>query len=151
MSDLFEEKVWQPALEVVNIYEDYEIFRKSFAGVPPNIGRAYAASFIGAEICNGGFSQLFYNSTGILVPEGIEGMRLLGMRQTADVVQKAVDQLGEPYPREREDRITRLEQLEKLQGKKTWWPFESEFYKLINAENGGFQKAAEKFAATVER
>jgi hypothetical protein len=53
---------------------------------------------------NGGLLQLFWNGTGVLVPEGIEGINTIGMPRTASFLQRAADALGSPFPRERDDR-----------------------------------------------
>jgi hypothetical protein len=57
-----------------------------------------------AEVHNGGFLQLFWNNTGVLVPEAIEGLLAIGMLKMASILREAALPLGTPYPRDRDDR-----------------------------------------------
>jgi len=63
----------------------------------------YAAHFCLSEVHNGGFLQLFWNSTGVLVPEAIEGYQALGMPKLAATFASAAGVLGSAYPRDREE------------------------------------------------
>jgi hypothetical protein len=134
--------VVEPVWEKIDIYEGPETFVRTYAGAAKTARLLYAAHFCQSEVCNGGFDQFFWNSTGVLGPEAVEGFRAIGMSCTADLVQEAMEQLGEPYPRDREERQARLEgvsqdHLDKL---------DQEFFKLIVSENGGFARAADKYA-----
>jgi hypothetical protein len=64
----------------------------------------FAAHCCDAEICNGGLLQLFYNPTGIVVPEAYDGYMAVGKPELAAIVQRAANLLGEPYPRGWEER-----------------------------------------------
>lgn len=51
------------------------------------------------EIRNGGFKQLFKNSTGNLVPYAIHGFRLIGAERYAELMAKGAGVLGTDYPK----------------------------------------------------
>jgi hypothetical protein len=73
----------------------------------PQIG-LMAADRAHSEICNGGFYQLFYNSSGLLVPEAMEGFEMLDVPELAEIVRSAVETFEAPYPRDRESRLLEL-------------------------------------------
>ena len=119
----------------------------------------YAADLCAAEVQNGGFLQLFYNCTGVVVPEAIEGFHALHMPQTAGLVEEASKPLGSPYPRDEERRHEALlrapgKSLDEIESiaKDTQHPFigfrevtkdldfdalSSRFWELVRSENGG--------------
>jgi len=124
-----------------------------------------------AEVHNGGFLQLFWNSTGILVPEAEDGFRVIGMPAMATLVQMAASPLGSPYPRDRDDRWDALlaasgrkpreiEQIFKKQDN-LYLAFvdatstlgldalDKRFWETAETENGGFQDAATQYANSV--
>jgi hypothetical protein len=125
-----------------------ESFLSSFPTVPPELGLLYAAYFGQSEVCNGGFVQFFRNSTGVLAPEAVKGLEAIGQPQLANVLSQAMALLGSPYLRQRKARQEAAEKL-RIQGK--FAPLEEEFYKLISIENGGFESAANAYAASIVR
>ena len=50
------------------------------------------------EIRNGGFAQLFENSTGKLLPWAIDGFRTIGADEHAAICSRAAAMLGADYP-----------------------------------------------------
>ena len=71
----------------------------------------YALRWISSEVENGGFHQCFWNPTGSLLPEAIEGADVLGSPGWAQLLQEARDVLPAPYPRGHGHRRAALEQL----------------------------------------
>jgi hypothetical protein len=49
--------------------QDPDIFQHTFQSAPKISGLMFAAHFCQSEVCNGGFHQFFWNSTGVLAPE----------------------------------------------------------------------------------
>jgi hypothetical protein len=129
------------------IAEDWE----SEQGYLSNISRVSrpalllgTAHFCCSEICNGGFVQLFNNSTGMIVPEAIEGFRAIGMPETAAVIEEAVCVFGSSYPRDRDGRQrafaavgNRIAAFDALNDR---------FYQVVETENGGFEEAASRYS-----
>lgn len=137
----------EPYLETIDIYEGPRVFLKTMAKAPNHVGLLYAAHWCYSEVCNGGFHQFFSNSTGVLEPEAAKAFRLIGMPRIAKVVERASKHLGRPYPRDRAKRQRRL----KLVSKPALDKLDDQFFKLIETENGGFEKAADKYAARAGR
>lgn len=106
MSDRVESywEILKPRFEEINIYEGPEKYAESVAALPRLVTLLYATHMCASEIHNGGILQLFWNNTGVCVPEAIEGYAAIGMNNLAGILAKAALTLGEPYPRHRDDR-----------------------------------------------
>lgn len=64
------------------------------------------------QICNGGFSQFFYNSYGELAHEALSGFELLGLAQYADILRAAYAVFPDQrIPKDRDERVAILEAL----------------------------------------
>lgn len=155
--------------EVVKNYEDVPTFLQSIKDVRRPLLLLYAAHFCLSEVHNGGFLQLFWNSTGVLFPEAVGGYKALEMPKLAEIFTSADACLGSPYPRDREDRWDALLQAagrtedeltaifqhaEDLylgyQKATSSLPFEDlgkQAWELAKSENGGFQERAVAYAA----
>src|ERR1700679_2026989 len=70
--------------------DSVESFQRTFQNVPREFGLLYAAHFCQSEVCNGGFTQFFWNGTGVLAPEAVEGFVAIGQVNVADVVKGAM-------------------------------------------------------------
>jgi hypothetical protein len=163
--------VLKPLFKSVVTHKTADEYIRSISNHPRGLITLFAAYCCDAEIRNGGLLQLFYNPTGMCVPEAVEGYQSLGMSKCASIVQLAAQLLGDPYPREREDR---QEALLRSTGKSvdevteiarnTAHPFlgfrevtkeldldalTHEYYKFADAESGGFEQAAERYVATL--
>jgi len=57
-----------------------------------------------SEVGNGGLHQYFLNSTGYLLPDAVAGAQLLGEAELAAALREASTHLGDPYPRDHDDR-----------------------------------------------
>jgi catechol 2,3-dioxygenase-like lactoylglutathione lyase family enzyme len=154
------EKYWsilEPIWDSIDIGTP-EVFEQTFGAVPRSVGLLYAAHFCQSEVCNGGLTQFFWNSTGVLAPEAVDGFQAIGQAKVASVVQRAVKMLGDPYPRVRSDRWQALEKLRdhpvgtdsseqpSYENVALFEPLEDEFYSLLASEAGGFENAADAYA-----
>jgi hypothetical protein len=139
-------KLVEPIWDQVNIYDGADIFLSTYATTDQPAGAIYAAHFAQSEICNGGFHQLFSNSTGVLSPEAVQGFRLIGMNKTADLLVTAMDTLGNPFPRDRARRQKNLMDVPKEKLNR----LDRVFFKEIDQENGGFEAAANAFVSSLD-
>ena len=156
------EKYWS----VINPYWDAieidsaESFDRTFKTVPRNVGLLYAAHFCQSEVCNGGFTQFFWNSTGVLAPEAVEGFATIGQPKLGGVIEKAMLMLGLPYVRDRTVRWAAMERLHgdwqrtslerpRMKRVTSFEPLEQEFYALLRSEAGGFEEAADRYAESI--
>jgi len=136
----------EPVWDKISI-DDVGVFQETFAQAPLHAGLLYAAHFCQSEVCNGGFHQLFYNSTGVLAPEAVLGFRAIGQWKIAETVQAAMDVLGSPYPRDRELRWANLSRFTP----RSFDALNEQFFALLDTEAGGFEAAADDYAARNER
>jgi hypothetical protein len=161
-------EVVEPIFETVDTGRGFEEFTASCKGIPRTSILLLAAHWALSEVHNGGFLQLFWNSTGILVLEAMEGFYAMGLPQMAETLSDAAGQLGDPYPRERDDRWDALlvnsgkseEEIQEIFQKEDHLyvafckatsnlPFDrldDQFLELAETENGGFQQAATNYA-----
>ena len=134
-------RVIEASWEHINIYDGADVFRNTYDSAPKISGLMFAAHFCQSEVCNGGFHQFFWNSTGVLAPEAIEGFRRIGQHEVAEVVETAMGLLGASYLRDRAERQERLSRVPKT----ALDSLDEKFFSLIGCEAGGFQKAADHF------
>jgi hypothetical protein len=135
----------EPVWDAINIYDGPQVFAQTFRSASRASGLLFAAHFCQSEVCNGGFQQFFGNTTGVLAPEAVEGFREIGQSQIAALIEKAISLIGTPYPRDREERQTRLTQI----SRSSLDALDDMFYSLIESEAGGFEAAADRYAATI--
>lgn len=150
-----------------------EVFFPSIAPLPRSSVLLFAAHMCLAEVYNGGFLQLFWNNTGLMVPEGIEGFLNIGMPEMARLLCETARRLGEPYPRCRDERwdamlaasvlgefqLQRIFEKHKNEAKGLYLAFaeatlglgfdeiDKRFLETARVENGGFQDAATSYAS----
>lgn len=127
--------------DVIDFYEGPEVFLKTYNSVPRGSGLIFAAHYCQWDVCSGGFEQFFWNPTGVLAPEAVEGFREIGLPQAAAVTEAAMELLGPSYPRDRGKRKSRLAQLP--QG--AFDVLDETFFASIKLESGGFRAAASRY------
>ena len=141
-------QVIEPFWDLVNIYDGPEAFLASYQAVPMVPRVLYAAHFCESEVSNGGLHQFFSNDTGVLAPESLEALRILGLDSTAAILEEAMAFFGAVYPR---DQTTRVERLRLIPGEERaeWDPFvqlDSRFYESLGPEHGVFFDRLDAFA-----
>jgi len=139
-------RIVEPIWNTINL-DSVEVFLETYSRSPRDAALLYAAHFCQSEVCNGGFHQLFYNVTGVLAPEAVDGFRAIEQRRVAETVQAAMDALGSPYPR---DRGMRAEILAHFTPR-SFDALDEQFFALIRTEAGGFEVATDKYAVRSRR
>ena len=135
-------QVIEPIWNHINI-DQTSVFFDTYAKVPLKAALLYAAHFCQSEVCNGGFHQFFFNSTGVLAPEAAKGFRAIGQNKIAELVENAMLPFGLPYARDREERQSILDGLP-VQSLDS---LDEQFFSLIGTDAGGFEVAADRYAA----
>lgn len=138
----------EPYWEAVSIYDGWEVYLASLALIPAASQHLFATHWVGSEVDNGGFWQLFVNSSGVVLPEAVTGFEAIGMPMAAGVAAAAMARLGEPYPRDRTRRNEILEELgdDLAYGSSVINDWNQEFWVHLGEENGGFKAAADRYA-----
>ncbi len=135
--------VVEPVWDAINIYDGPADFLLTYERAEASARLLFATHFCQSEVRNRGFRQFFYNSTGVLAPEAAGGYQAVGQPEVAKIVLEAMAELGPDYSRDRDARRKILDSL----GKRHFDPLDKEFYELIDTEAGGFEAAADRFAA----
>lgn len=144
----------EPVWDTILTHEAPDTFLAKYQAAPEVSRVLFAAHWCQSEVCNGGFGQFFYNSTGVLAPEAAAAFRAVGMRRTADVVERAIKVFKGPYPRERMARQRAMTDIDNNAKSDAPYPFDELdplFFDLIKTEEGGFGAAADRYAATWRR
>lgn len=85
-----EEKAWQVIEEIWMDPGDVDD-RIRLEQLTPGQRAVYSLTWTEREVCNGGFHQYFWNPTGGLAHEAVEGVRLLGIDRYADLIVRAAE------------------------------------------------------------
>jgi hypothetical protein len=102
----------EPYWERISIYDGADTFRREFDRTPGVVANLFAGHWCVTEVRNGGFHQLFWNSTGVLAPEAAAAFEQIQLPDLASTVREAIAFFPEPYPRDREVRQLTLEAYE---------------------------------------
>lgn len=127
--------------------EDPGQFATQFRSIPIVCQHLLAAHIVTVEVSNGGFAQLCYNSTGLFIPTAPFAFEAIGMPKTAAVVERAIEWLGEPFPVDRDEREKRMMALSDLDDEEMLEALDEAFFEVIDNEAGGFDFAADAYAA----
>jgi hypothetical protein len=131
----------EPVWDVTNIYEGPDVFCETYNAAPKCARLMFAAHFCQSVVCNGGFHQFFFNSTGVLAPEAVESFREISQLEIASLLESAMRLLDHPYPRDRAERQQRLAEVPEG----ALDALDEKFFALIESENGGFESAADNY------
>ncbi|MCZ8254473.1 MAG: DUF4375 domain-containing protein [Polaromonas sp.] len=143
----------EPVWDTISIYEGGETFLAQYQASPEVSRVLFAAYWCQSEIRNGGFGQFFFNSTGVLAPEAAAAFRTLGMTRTGDLLVRAMETFKGPYPRDRDTRHRIMNEFAQANPDAPE-PFEvmdAVFFDLLDTEAGGFEAAADRYAAEWRR
>jgi len=148
--DLYYKVIDRLSPSVSDCWDDHKGFIPENSPGPLGIKLLYAATYADSDISNGGFFQFFHNSTGAIAPEAVEGLRLVGLHESAALLLKAMEFFGDSYPR---DRLARRAALEALPGypdifrREEWDPFLKlgDQYYEIRGGSDGLTRAANEF------
>lgn len=138
----------EPVWQAVDIYHGPELFVRSFEPIPKVAGHLFAAHWCQSEVCNGGLHQFFSNPTGVLAPEALHGFQAIGILEWAAILEEAMRFFGAPYPRDREERHSRLA-ARPGERREEWDPFyhlDERFYRWLRSGADRWPRAADEYA-----
>ena len=102
-----EESYWdiiEKAYPSATVYEGEETWTSEMKKYPSWVIDVLSVHWTVAEVENGGFAQYFLNTTGVMAPEALEGLKKLGSDKAAAMLCRAMNHLGSVYPRSRDVR-----------------------------------------------
>lgn len=138
-----------PVAEALQAFDEGEKYPQRFAGQPRRPALLFAAHWCKSAMSVAGFRDFFQSAAGVLAPEAVAGFRSIGMPQTAQTVENAMQFLGKPYPRDQIRRCALLDRVEQMThtGDGLFEDLDGAFYRYLALEAGGFEVAANRFAA----
>jgi hypothetical protein len=143
--DLLDEitrSIWQ----AVDIYRGPKTTMAGLSKLTSGQRASFTASWCDSEICNGGFHQLFFNSTGVLAEEAVKGFRLIGADSYADLISKAISVFpNHELPLHRGKRIKALESIPSDRLEEEFSPLEERYYKLHEGKGTDWERRAIRY------
>ena len=136
------------AEETIELDGGAEDYLESLARTPRELGLLYAAYVCQDEVSGGGFEQYFFGGAGVSAPEALEGFSAIGQASVASLLKGAMELFGGEYPRERLDRVEILDGMDGGTAD-TLMALEENFLDMALKEAGGFEAAAEQYAAAI--
>jgi hypothetical protein len=144
------ERYWSiltPFADALSISAKSETLLREMAMIPQIPRNLFAANWCVAEVCNGGFEQFFFNSTGVLGPEAADAFEAIGLPLLSKAVLTAMSFFGDAYPRDRIERQDRLQEIQRRSDRENIFDsIDKEFYALLASEGGGWEVAADAYA-----
>jgi hypothetical protein len=99
--------------EIVDFYQDKATYDKSSAPATRGQRAIYACTWYLCEVENGGHDQFFFNSTGMVWQDALDGLKLIGAEPFLEIYQQALACFPESTPSF--DRTERTEQLNSIE------------------------------------
>lgn len=93
-----------------DIYDSVEDYDRCLAPFTHEQRILYAVLWYQSEVDNGGHSQFFGNSTGIVYPDAVSGMRELNLPEGVEILNEAGRRMGGAPARDRTERERQLDQ-----------------------------------------
>lgn len=99
----------EPVWWCINIYDGEEAYKKDLEQFNTEQKHIFAIEWYIAEVNNGGHDQFYFNSTGIVWEDAMQGFEAVGLQNNYKILKASAERLG-GYPSK--DRNKRQEQLD---------------------------------------
>lgn len=100
-----------PMWDGVNIYDSLQTYEQDLSRFTESQRFANAMVWYSCEVNNGGHDQFFFNSTGIVWKDALDGFRKIGFDSAAEILWEAVSLLGGSPSFDRKERQEQLDSL----------------------------------------
>lgn len=102
-------EIIEPVWWTVNIYEDEQAYARSFVPFSTEQRHIFAVIWYIVEVNNGGHEQFYFNSTGIVWKDALEGLQKLDVGEAVDILDESVSRMGGSPSLDRDERQQQLE------------------------------------------
>lgn len=106
------QEIIDPLWWSISIYDGPEKYYTDLEKFSAPQKYVFAIQWYIAEVNNGGHDQFFYNSTGIVWQEALQGLKEIGHSEAYGILQKAVDIMGGNPSLQHEERQNLMEELD---------------------------------------
>jgi len=96
--------VIEAAYDAVSLDADPNEVDAALAEWPLKVRHLLAAHWCINVVMGGGLASFFWNSTGVLSPLAVDGLRAMGLPDLAELVEEGMSRIGRPYPRDTDER-----------------------------------------------
>jgi len=110
IASLDEQAIIAPLWWSVSIYDSEEKYENDLKPFTLPQRYVFAIQWYVAEVCNGGHSQFYDNSTGIVWEDALRGLQEIGATENIDILKESVARMGGAPSKVRETRWEQLEQ-----------------------------------------
>lgn len=100
-----------PLWWTVSIYDGLKQYESDLSAFTREQRLVFAVLWYDSEVNNGGHDQFFFNSTGIVWKDALDGLKSIGAEECAENLQKVIDKWGGSIPFDREERQEKLDGL----------------------------------------
>ena len=103
-------QVLEPMYDVIDLSGSaaYECSMKSF---PHPMRLLFAVDSYMAEVYNGGHDQFFFNSTGVVWKDALEGLAVIGAQEAASILKRVIERFGRDIPDDADERRKVMEEI----------------------------------------
>jgi hypothetical protein len=123
-------KVIDPLWWTVSIYDSKEQYEKDLQPFSFHQRAVFALMWYMAEVNNGGHSQFYSNSTGIVWEDAMDGFELIGLMEGKEIIEESARRFGTRPSFDREERENALDKLDE-----DFDDLDTRFYKLDSTVN----------------
>lgn len=106
------QEIIDPLWWSVSIYDGEKQYEEDLAKFSAQQRHLFALQWYFAEVNNGGHDQFYYNSTGIVWEDAMNGAKAAGMEAVYEIIRESADRMGGNPGKERETRWDQMDELE---------------------------------------
>ena len=137
-------QVLEPMYDVIDLSDiaAYECSMKSF---PHPMRLLFAVDSYMAEVYNGGHDQFFFNSTGVVWKDALEGLEMIGSKEAYAILKRVIGRFDRDIPDDADARRAMMDELEDGLFEKDDQAFYDMTEDLSELENAYIQRNADAF------
>lgn len=105
-------EIIEPLWWSVDIYNGEEKYTSDLSKFSKEQRYVFAINWYLAEVNNGGHDQFYYNSTGIVAEDALQGFKELGLIENYNILKESFVLMGGLPSKDREERQNQLDKLE---------------------------------------
>ena len=102
-------KAIEPVWWSVSIYDGEDQYNRDLEQFTIQQRYVFAIYWYTAEVCNGGHDQFYFNSTGIVWEDAMNGFQAINAHENYSIIKESANVLGGSPNKDREKRQTELE------------------------------------------
>jgi hypothetical protein len=126
----------------ISFYDSPELYLLQLEFSDPIEAKMFVLYWFQSEILNGGLSQFFENSTGVIAPEVVEALKVVGLNELSESLKLILLKFGGSYERNRAKRKKIVASNEEY-----FDALDDSLVHLIYEENGGLESASKNYVA----